>query len=112
MPAIPDPGRPVLRVEIAENQDVVVVRQRAREQSQRAGFSLLETTKLSVETVAEMVGYGSTTVLRERKDGSENAQLVMARCTLLGKPGCREWRRASACRPSYAAYLYASASDG
>lgn len=45
-PAIADPGRPVLRVEIAENQDVVVVRQRAREQSQRAGFSLLETTKL------------------------------------------------------------------
>src|SRR3954463_6359985 len=46
MPAIADPGRPVLRVEIVENQDVVVVRQRAREQSQRAGFSLLETTKL------------------------------------------------------------------
>jgi serine/threonine-protein kinase RsbT len=45
-PAIADPARPVLRVEIAENQDVVVVRQRAREQSQRAGFSLLETTKL------------------------------------------------------------------
>jgi serine/threonine-protein kinase RsbT len=46
MPAIADPTRPVIRVEIAENQDVVVVRQRAREQSQRAGFSLLETTKL------------------------------------------------------------------
>src|ERR1700755_717117 len=46
MPAIADPGRPVLRVEIVENEDVVVVRQRAREQSQRAGFSLLETTKL------------------------------------------------------------------
>jgi serine/threonine-protein kinase RsbT len=45
-PAIADPDRPVIRVEIAENQDVVVVRQRAREQSQRAGFSLLETTKL------------------------------------------------------------------
>jgi serine/threonine-protein kinase RsbT len=45
-PAIADPTRPVLRVEIAENEDVVVVRQRAREQSQRAGFSLLETTKL------------------------------------------------------------------
>ena len=45
-PAIADPTRPVLRVEIAENQDVVVVRQRAREQSHRAGFSLLETTKL------------------------------------------------------------------
>jgi len=45
-PAIADPGRPVLRVEIAENEDVVIVRQRAREQSQRAGFSLLETTKL------------------------------------------------------------------
>jgi serine/threonine-protein kinase RsbT len=45
-PAIADPARPVLRVEVAENQDVVVVRQRAREQAQRAGFSLLETTKL------------------------------------------------------------------
>jgi len=45
-PAIADPARPVIRVEIAENEDVVVVRQRAREQSQRAGFSLLETTKL------------------------------------------------------------------
>lgn len=45
-PAIADPGRPVIRVEIAENEDVVVVRQRAREQSHRAGFSLLETTKL------------------------------------------------------------------
>jgi serine/threonine-protein kinase RsbT len=45
-PAIADPARPIIRVEIAENQDVVVVRQRAREQSMRAGFSLLETTKL------------------------------------------------------------------
>jgi serine/threonine-protein kinase RsbT len=45
-PAIADPQRPVIRVDIAENQDVVVVRQRAREQSHRAGFSLLETTKL------------------------------------------------------------------
>lgn len=45
-PAIADPARPVLRVEIVENEDVVVVRQRAREQSHRAGFSLLETTKL------------------------------------------------------------------
>jgi serine/threonine-protein kinase RsbT len=46
MPAIADPARPVLRVDIVENQDVVVVRQRAREQAMRAGFSLLETTKL------------------------------------------------------------------
>jgi serine/threonine-protein kinase RsbT len=45
-PAIADPARPVIRVEVAENQDVVVVRQRAREQAHRAGFSLLETTKL------------------------------------------------------------------
>ena len=45
-PAIADPTRPVIRVDIIENEDVVVVRQRAREQSQRAGFSLLETTKL------------------------------------------------------------------
>lgn len=41
-----DPNRPPIRVEIGANEDVVVVRQRAREQSQRAGFSLLETTKL------------------------------------------------------------------
>jgi serine/threonine-protein kinase RsbT len=45
-PAIADPNRPPIRVEISANEDVVVVRQRAREQSQRAGFSLLETTKL------------------------------------------------------------------
>jgi serine/threonine-protein kinase RsbT len=45
-PAIADPNRPVVRVEIAENEDVVVVRQRAREQAHRTGFSLLETTKL------------------------------------------------------------------
>jgi len=45
-PAIADPARPVIRVDIVENEDVVVVRQRAREQSLRAGFSLLETTKL------------------------------------------------------------------
>jgi serine/threonine-protein kinase RsbT len=45
-PAIADPTRPAIRVEIAENQDIVVVRQRAREQAQRVGFSLLETTKL------------------------------------------------------------------
>jgi serine/threonine-protein kinase RsbT len=45
-PAIADPNRPPVRVEIASNEDVVFVRQRAREQSQRAGFSLLETTKL------------------------------------------------------------------
>jgi serine/threonine-protein kinase RsbT len=45
-PAIADPTRPVVRVDIAENEDVVVVRQRAREQAHRTGFSLLETTKL------------------------------------------------------------------
>ena len=45
-PAIADPARPIIRVEIVENEDVVVVRQRAREQGHRAGFSLLETTKL------------------------------------------------------------------
>jgi len=45
-PAIADPARPVIRVEIAENEDIVMVRQHAREQSRRAGFSLLETTKL------------------------------------------------------------------
>lgn len=45
-PAIIDPNRPPIRVEISANEDIVFVRQRAREQSQRAGFSLLETTKL------------------------------------------------------------------
>lgn len=45
-PAIADPNRPVIHVDIASNEDVVFVRQRAREQSHRAGFSLLETTKL------------------------------------------------------------------
>ena len=45
-PAIADPNRPPIRVEIASNEDVVLVRQRAREQAHRAGFSLLETTKL------------------------------------------------------------------
>jgi len=45
-PAITEPDRTVVRVEIAENEDVVIVRQRARDQAQRAGFSLLETTKL------------------------------------------------------------------
>jgi len=45
-PTIAEPDRTVVRVEIAENEDVVVVRQRARDQAQRVGFSLLETTKL------------------------------------------------------------------
>ena len=46
MPAIADSARPVVRVDIVENEDVVLVRQRAREQAHRAGFSLLETTKV------------------------------------------------------------------
>jgi serine/threonine-protein kinase RsbT len=45
-PAILDPNRPPVRVEIAANEDVVLVRQRARVEAERAGFSLLETTKL------------------------------------------------------------------
>ena len=45
-PAIAEPDRPVLQVEIGANEDIVFVRQRAREQAHRAGFSLLETTKL------------------------------------------------------------------
>jgi serine/threonine-protein kinase RsbT len=45
-PAIADPQRPVIRVDIVENEDVVMVRRCAREQAHRAGFSLLETTKL------------------------------------------------------------------
>lgn len=35
-----------IRVEIAANEDVVLVRQRTREQCLRAGFSLLEITKV------------------------------------------------------------------
>ena len=45
-PAIADPDRPSIRVEIASNEDVVYVRRRTREQAQRAGFSLLEVTKV------------------------------------------------------------------
>lgn len=45
-PAISEPNRPIALVNIEANEDVVVVRQRAREQGQRAGFSLLEVTKL------------------------------------------------------------------
>ena len=45
-PAIADPNRPPIRVEISSNEDVVFVRQRTREQAKRAGFSLLEITKL------------------------------------------------------------------
>lgn len=42
----PEPVGPPIRVEIAENEDIVIVRRVAREQSQRVGFSLTETTKL------------------------------------------------------------------
>ncbi len=45
MPAPTTDGAP-LSVAIASNEDVVVVRQRARELSQRIGLSLLDTTKL------------------------------------------------------------------
>lgn len=45
-PAVAESGRPPIRIDIGSNEDVVIVRQRAREQSIRAGFSLLETTKL------------------------------------------------------------------
>ena len=44
--AAAEQNRAPIRVVIASNEDVVVVRQRARDQAQRAGFSLLETTKL------------------------------------------------------------------
>lgn len=45
-PPVVDVQRTAVRVEISTSEDVVVVRQRAREHAQRAGFSLLETTKL------------------------------------------------------------------
>jgi serine/threonine-protein kinase RsbT len=73
-PAIPEPNRPTIRVEIAANEDVVVVRQRAREQSQRAGFSLLETTKL-VTAASELArnalehGGGGTAEIEVVTDG-------------------------------------------
>jgi len=35
-----------IRIEITSNEDVVVVRQRARDQAKRANFGLLDTTKL------------------------------------------------------------------
>ena len=60
-PAIADPNRPPIRVEIASNEDVVLVRQRAREQAHRAGFSLLETTKLvtaASELARNVLDYG------------------------------------------------------
>lgn len=74
-PAIPDPNRPAIRVEIAANEDVVMVRQRAREQSQRAGFSLLETTKL-VTAASELArntlehGGGGTAEIEVVTDGT------------------------------------------
>ncbi len=43
---MPDPAPAVVVIEITSNDDVVLVRQRAREHSQRVGLSLLETTKL------------------------------------------------------------------
>ena len=73
-PAIADPARPVLRVDIVENEDVVVVRQRAREQALRAGFSLLETTKL-VTAASELArntlehGGGGTVRFEELRQG-------------------------------------------
>ena len=73
-PAVPDPNRPAIRVEIAANEDVVLVRQRAREQSQRAGFSLLETTKL-VTAASELArnalehGGGGTAEIEVVTDG-------------------------------------------
>jgi serine/threonine-protein kinase RsbT len=74
-PAILDPNRPPVRVEIAANEDVVLVRQRAREQAQRAGFSLLETTKL-VTAASELArnalehGCGGFAVLEVVTDGA------------------------------------------
>lgn len=44
--ATTDSPRPPIRIEIASNEDIVLVRRRAREQAHRAGLSLLETTKL------------------------------------------------------------------
>jgi serine/threonine-protein kinase RsbT len=73
-PATADPTRPAIRVEIAENQDIVVVRKHAREQAHRAGFSLLETTKL-VTVASELArntlehGGGGYAVLEICSDG-------------------------------------------
>ena len=73
--AITELDRTVVRVEIAENEDVVVVRQRARDQAQRAGFSLLETTKL-VTAASELArnalehGGGGYAILEICSEGS------------------------------------------
>lgn len=62
-----------VRLEIADNQDVVIVRQRVREHAQRLGFSLLEITKL-VTAASELArntlehgggGYAEVEVLTE-----------------------------------------------
>ena len=44
--ASPDRDAAAIRIEIQANDDVVVVRQHARQLAMRAGFSLTETTKL------------------------------------------------------------------
>jgi serine/threonine-protein kinase RsbT len=73
-PAIADPDRPPVRVEIAANEDVVLVRRHARELAQRAGLSLLETTKL-VTAASELArntldhGGGGTAELEVIADG-------------------------------------------
>lgn len=62
-----------VRIDIADNQDVVIVRQRVREHAQRLGFSLLEITKL-VTAASELArntlehgggGYAEVEVLTE-----------------------------------------------
>lgn len=67
MPPLPhDP--PLIRLDISDNEDVVTVRQRARDLAQQAKFSILETTKL-VTAASELArntlehGGGGTAVL-------------------------------------------------
>ncbi|HLL20536.1 MAG TPA: anti-sigma regulatory factor [Kofleriaceae bacterium] len=74
---MPEPSRAIVRLEIQSNEDVVVVRQRAREQSQRAGFSLLDTTKL-VTAASELArntlehGRGGTVEIELVTDGARH----------------------------------------
>lgn len=68
---------PPVRVEIAANEDVVVVRQRARELAQRAGLGLLDVTKL-VTAASELArnalehGGGGHAILELVHDGARN----------------------------------------
>lgn len=72
VPVAADLSREAIHVDISSNEDVVVVRQKAREQAQRAGFSLLETTKL-VTAASEL----ARNALEHGGGGSAELDLVL-----------------------------------